>query len=540
VTAVADDTAALEIGLALFQAPLALVTRARQAHALDEQSVKSLVASLSTIEPSRDGYGRAVARWFDTALMPALGHRPLLDGASPEATVLEAVAGLRAPSSVTQPVLVTWEANQYRVDGAAAELTRLSEARGLQGGNTLDTALALCRIDATLATSDSLDAAREAAAALNQLRTTLEPIEPSERTTASPPSDLASLSEQAARDLARVRARPDLKRLPVIATRLGRAGDAALADVLTSLLYAIWLGDPQGQPFLAGNVARRHDYGVRLMTGAGREETPWQVPVETSGDGEPWHLRGALLGLDVGLARLALHRTRFDRPEEQPTLNDSDRRTLMLELALTDDGDLDQATAARVLAWMQAGRAIAESPERLAGALDILGLDGRRRQSIAWTMAHDPGQEVSLLMRTELVLLGRPAGAELPDAWGAADTPRSGCLCLAFPNPPAVQRYAGRAGAGLLTARMADLKLRVLEVLDQRHLPAALTRGVLASALQDYLDEARPGHADDWLTLARHVDRVSGDRFDDYIAALTAGGPLVPMAPVAAPTNGHQ
>ena len=30
------------------------------------------------------------------------------------------------------------------------------------------------------------------------------------------------------------------------------------------------------------------------------------------------------------------------------------------------------------------------------------------------------------------------------------------------------------------------------------------------------------------------------DRFDDYIAALTAGGPLVPMAPVAAPTNGHQ
>ncbi len=87
---------------------------------------------------------------------------------------------------------------------------------------------------------------------------------------------------------------------------------------------------------------------------------------------------------------------------------------------------------------------------------------------------------------------------------------------------------------------MADLKLRVLEVLEQRHLPAALTRGVLASALQDYLDEARPGHGDDWFTLARQVDRVSADRFDDYIAALTAGGPLVPLAPVAAPTNGHQ
>ncbi len=118
-------------------------------------------------------------------------------------------------SASTAPVLVTWEADQYRVDVAAAELARLTEARGLQGGNTLDTALALCRIGATLAASDSLDAAREAAAALNQLRTALEPIEPSERTTASPPSDLASLSEQAARDLARVRARADLKRLAV-------------------------------------------------------------------------------------------------------------------------------------------------------------------------------------------------------------------------------------------------------------------------------------------------------------------------------------
>ncbi len=151
-----------------------------------------------------------------------------------------------------------------------------------------------------------------------------------------------------------------------------------------------------------------------------------------------------------------------------------------------------------------------------------------------------PEQVASLLMRTELVLLGRPSDAELPDAWGAADTPRSGCLCLAFPSPPSVQRYAGRAGAGLLTSRMADLKLRVLEALDERHLPATLTRGVMASALHDYLEEARPQHGDDWFTLARQVDRVSADRFDDYVAALTAGGPLVPLAPAQAPTNGHQ
>lgn len=413
VIVVAGDTAALEIGLALYQAPLMLVTRAHQARALDDRAVRTLVASLSEIEPSRDGYGRAVARWFDTALLPALGHNPSLEGASPEATVLEAVAGLRAPVSATGPDTVSWEGHHYRVDVAAPEMARLTEVRGLQGGNTLDTVLPLCRLGATLATGDSLSTAREASAAFNQLRAALAPIEPSERTTASPPPDLASLTEQASRDLARVRTRADLKRLGAIATRLGRAEDAALADVLTSLLYAIWLGDPQGQAFLAGNVARRHDYGVRLMSGAGREETPWQLPIETSGDGEPWHLRGAVLGLDVGLARLALRRTRFDRPVDQPTLNDSDRRTLMLGLALTDAADLDQATATRVAAWLREGRAMAESPDRLEGPLDALGLDGRRRQAIAWTGAHMPDQVAPLLMRTELVLLGRPADAEL-------------------------------------------------------------------------------------------------------------------------------
>jgi hypothetical protein len=345
---------------------------------------------------------------------------------------------------------------------------------------------------------------------------------------------------KASRDLARIRVRGDLKRLGPIAGRLARAEDAALADVLTSIVYALWLGDPQGQAFLAGNVARRHDYGVRLMPGAGRDEIPWQLPLESSGDGEPWHLRGALLGLDVGLARMALRRTRFDRPDEQPTLSDSDRRTLMLSLALSDALGLDQATATQVEVWQRAGRAVAGSPAQLEGAIDTLDLGGRRRQALAWAMAHTPDQVPALLMRTELVLLGRPAGAALPDTLGAADTPRSGCLCLRYPGPPSIERYSGRAGGGLLGSRITDLQLRVLEELQQRHLPAALARGVLASALHDYLEEVRPWHGDDWYTLARQVERVPSDRYDDYVAALTAGGPLVPLEAGSAPTNGHR
>ncbi len=536
-SAVGDDPASREIGLALFQTPLMLITRARQSRALDDNDVRALVDALSRIEPTRDGYGRAITTWLDVALLPALGHDPSLEGASAEATILEAVAGLRAPVALGPPVTVQWETFAYRVDVAAPELARLTEARGLQGGNTLDTALRLCRLGILLAGDNTLEEARRSTHLLAEIRPVLAPIEPSERTTAPPPSDLAAITETASRDLAHVKTRHDLKRIGGIATRLARAEDAALADVLTSILYAIWLGDTQGQPFLAGNVARRHDYGVRMATGEGRAETPWAIPTETSGDGEPWHLRGAVLGLDIGLARLALRRTRFDRPDEQPTLNDSDRRTLLVGLALTDPSHLDAPAATALTDWLREGRAIAASPDRLAAAIDALGLDGRRRQAIAWASQHTPGEVASLLMRTELALLGRPAGAPVPAAWGAADTPLSGCLCLQFPSPPAVQRFAGRAGAGLLASRSADLKLRVLEELHQRNLPAELTRGVLASALQDYLDEARPLHGDDWFTLAWQVDRMERDRFDDYIAALTAGGALVPLTPAAASTK---
>lgn len=543
LTAVATDTAQLESALALFQAPLVLLTAAREGRATDTGATRDLAASLSRIAPGASGYGRAVGGWIDRQLLPALGHDPAVEGLSRENTLLEALAGLRTPAAASGSTL-TWESHVYRVDIAAPEVARLTEVRRLQGGNTLDTALAVTRAGAALAGAalagdDGVAAGRRAAAELATVLDAIEPLEPGERTTASAPPDIRKLLEGVAADLATLRARADARRRPGLAERLARVEDALLADVLTSLLYALWLGDPQGQAFLAGNVARRHDYGLRLMTSAERQETPWLLPLETSGSGEPWHVRGALLGLDVGLSRLALRRTRMDLPEYQPTLNESDRRTLVTTLALTNPFDVDTEDAARVVAWMHAGRRLLGSPPALVARLDRLGLDGRRREAVLWAAAHRPDELERLLLRTELVLLGRDGEGPVPPVWGTAATPLTGCLCLEFPDPPAVDRVIGRAGTGLITSRMADLKLRVLERLDQLRLPPALTRGVLASALQDYLDEVRPAHGDDWLTLARHVDRIAADRFDDYVAALTAGGPLVPAGTTTS-TNGHE
>ena len=351
---------------------------------------------------------------------------------------------------------MTWEAQQYRVDVAAPEMARLTEVRGLQAGNTLDTALALCRIGATLAASDSL--ARRARP--RRRSTSFAPrssrSSPASGPRRSPPPDLASLSEQAARDLARVRARGDLKRLGAIATRLGPAEDAALADVLTSLLYAVWLGDPQGQAFLAGNVARRHDYGVRLMSGAGRDETPWQIPSRPRATASPGTCAAPCwASTSAWLAWRCVGHGSTD-PTDQPTLNDSDRRTMMLgwrdqrrSISIRPRRDASAAVAA-------GGRAIAGSPHRLDQRARGSQPRGRRRQAIAWASAHTPEQVAGAADADRAVLLGRPADVRLPAAWGAADTPRSGCFCLAFPSPPRCTGTWAGLVQGLLTSRTTD------------------------------------------------------------------------------------
>jgi len=59
-------------------------------------------------------------------------------------------------------------------------------------------------------------------------------------------------------------------------------------------------------------------------------------------------------------------------------------------------------------------------------------------------------------------------------------------------------------------------------------LPASLAPGVLAGAIQDYIEQVRPLHPSDWLTLVRTAQAIADDRLDDYIAALTTDGPLAP------------
>jgi hypothetical protein len=94
--------------------------------------------------------------------------------------------------------------------------------------------------------------------------------------------------------------------------------------------------------------------------------------------------------------------------------------------------------------------------------------------------------------------------------------------------PGRLHLLAGRPQLGLIAAAIADLNLQVAIMLKALNLPAALARVVLSGAMQDFVDDVRPIDDGDWIALARRGRLLPRERLEDYIAAATATGPLVP------------
>ena len=130
----------------------------------------------------------------------------------------------------------------------------------------------------------------------------------------------------------------------------------------------------------------------------------------------------------------------------------------------------------------------------------------------------------------ELLWLGTPDDSSLAalDGWGAAGLTLNGGLCLAMPRRGQWESLSGRPAAGILSTRGADVGLLVAEALARLRLPASLAPGVAAFAMQDVLDATQPAYFDDWSQFGRAATTISNDRIVDYVAALTAGGPLLP------------
>ena len=526
---------------AQFQGALAIVARMAAVTTIDARKAQALIAQIVALPLREDGrYAGAVARWLRVDLAGAIKKAD-----TAEAAVLAAMSG---PPSGDGPVAraVTWEGQPYRLDLGAAERARLRLVRDKQEGAPLDAALALAAAAAALAGEtraqaelDELTERLTAVAADLPRRIGREGDETSPSGVPPAPNAreaLHKINEELARDLHN----KDLKRATRAAVPLAELSETVLADVLLSIVYAADVGDPDGTVLLAEDVSRRHDFGFGARDAAVRLRQAWAVPHVEVTPGLPWHVGGSLLGLDIGLAPLALRRLNFERVLEAPRLTSNERDTFALSVSLLNpfalrDADRDAIADAvargqrRLGALRNGGQAAARAAAESAfdAIADELSMEGWRRRAVRWMLVHEADRVPSMFPLTEVLVLGGGRDGDL-HAWGMAMIVVQGCACSRLTPPGRWPTLLGRPPLGLTASAVPDVHLHVAIMLKELRLPAAVAKVVLSGAVQDFIDDARPTDDADWLSMARAARAATRDRVEDYLAAATSTGPFVP------------
>jgi hypothetical protein len=310
----------------------------------------------------------------------------------------------------------------------------------------------------------------------------------------------------------------------------GPERESRLAGVLGDLAYAAALGSVESAPAASEDIGRRHLFVFDEPPPLGGPRPEWALPREVAGPGQRWHAEGALLGLDVGLARLALRRLETDVPPV-PLLSAADRRAfaegavLVRGIALDEEGRDRIAEACGAGARASARRPPILWPSSAWSPISDARLAPRRP-------AHDrrlrSGAFVSAFTLAEELWLG--GETDPPAAWGTSARWDDGCLCPRLIRPVPLDELAGRTADGRLAAHSPDLHLRVAELLAEMQLPPRLFPAILSLALQDLMDEAEPAYLDDALAVARYARGLTRTRMEDYVAALVGRGPLSPVA----------
>jgi len=509
------------VALGAFQGALALLERMTRVRTLDTASAEAFARQLFAVRIDDGRYDGGVAAWLATLVERLRTTTHVARTASIDEVILQAAAGLERGSAAPR---VEWEGQRYRVDPGAAEFQRLRRTRERQDGVTFATALNIRDIVRTIMTSTpTLDVLRDSARALESAAM--------EIAAAEQPADepVIKTLRETARTLASIRRAADTGDARRAVAALGAIGDTLLSHALVSLAYACELGDPEGTILIAGDPARRHDYGYDLPGRDGRTKAMWGIAAIETRRG-PWHLVGSVLGLDVAMAPLALRRISVDRVPEAPMLNLMHRDGFAAAVAIMNGAALSDADRDRIAESIERGRqrvdGLADGREHVDVLARETDLDGWRTRALTWTVSHDPSRTRSLFSMTEFLVLGGGRAASF-NSWGTYGFRTAGCLCSRLAQPGDWRRWSGLSQAGLPAILVADLPLNVAVVLHNLHLPAVLARAVLAAAMQDFVDGINPTDGNDWLTLARAAQAVDRTRFEDYVASATTDGPLV-------------
>jgi len=517
---------------AQLQSSIAILTRMTMVGTLDRAQLERLLERLTVLPiEGATGYTGGVARWLRETVHPVMPAASDIEGAL--------VAGLAGP--VTDPETmrrVTWEGQRYRLDPTAAERQRLRRIREKQSAPPIDLPLQMAEAARALR-SDKLTAEdlQDIVTQFTALATDLPEKAREEEADDLPlgvgmPPPLRETLRKANDDLMRALRNKDLKRAPRIAEPIVELADDLLARNLLSLAYAISLGDPEGTVLLADDVSHRHDFGFALKDSEMRARLVWAIPRQEVAPAVPWHVAGSVLGLDIALSTLALRRVATDHMLEAPKLTSNARDAFAMSVSLLDPLALTDASRDAIANATEVGR------ERLAnvnptqlGAIGLeLALDPGRVRALRWMLAHGQHDLAHMFSMSEWLTLG---GGRLDDLkpWGMAVVSVNGCLCTRMTTPTSWRALSGRPQLGLAATIVPDVNFRIAQILKELDLPAAIAKVILSAAMQDFIDEVRPTDDGDWLALSRAALGISRERVEDYIAAATASGPLMPDVP---------
>jgi hypothetical protein len=514
------DTTRAARALAQFQGALFLVTRAVARGGLPRSDLPQLVTSLAGVELSDRGdyEGRLVA-WLARLLNAHAGAAPAIGDVYTDAVGPLDVKALRLLAGRNRQDWgqLEWEGMRYRLDFAAAEAARMARRLGPDARPYLSAAHAV--VDA----ADALSAANPSADVVRAQLASIEAVAGSARWEA-----------EIAESLDRARRSGNPKNAGRMAAALRLLADDLLGRGLTTLAYAASLGHSETEMLGAGEAARRHDFGLRLV-GVGRESA-WRLPSGGADRLREWHVTGSLLGLDVKLADFALLRLSSRPPARRPSLNDSDRRAFIETVALVDPYALTDADRDTIAAAIRRGRARLDAARTAADAAvlaDEIQLSPLHRSLLAWTIDHDPDRVAGLLLRTDLLRLGhgRPIGPESTfHAWGAPTEARTGCLCMRMNHGVAPETLSGRWDSGIFASGFADVNLRYAELLADMAMPASLLAPVLAGAVLDFVNGVDSRDRDDGRSIVAFAEALRPEHLEQFLALLTTDGPLIPAA----------
>jgi len=533
------DRRAAVIRTAQVQGVLAILERAVAVRVLTSARARSLALSLAALAPGASSGtnalppddGRlaagAIGRWIRGTLLSNL----CTDQPSADGCLVRAVSGEGAPGGAGR--LVSWEDERYRVDLGAGTVVRIERVREALRATGIDEALNV------LAAATTLADARASAAELDRAATMLKALKPALNLDLAelfghPVPHMRPVFDSA---IVRLAAGQSANDRAEAAAGLLDVSDTLLADALLSFAYAMAIGDPDDAVLLGGNPARRHRFDA--TTGPATEA--WHLPEEMRDVDRTWLVEGSVLLLRAVYAPSWQRRISVQDTGARPRPDPQDVRAFAESAATFNAFDLTDAGRDAIVSAIQRGRErvveLLRTPELLWKTASEIGLGEWRCRAALWasrgeagTTSTAPGRAVSLFSLTELMRLGRPdIPQEQIDAWGVATRRIDGGAWVRMPHAHTWEDVQGPRGVGVLPTQLAEVHLRVAEALSEFKLPAVLAPDVAAYAGWDAMTSAEMAHPDDWFALARAAQSLPRDRFLDYVSALTAIGPLVPV-----------